>query len=118
MKSLFAGAALVVAVVVASGCGCCNRCNSCCDGASSGASMPPKISVDAASNTTAVAPTPVVPLQKMPQVTGSWAGRWESSHPGHGGGLKCVVKEAGPNKRDAVFTAEFGQVKAYDVKLE
>lgn len=54
----------------------------------------------------------------MPQVSGAWAGRWDSSHPGHGGGLKCVVKEAGPQKWDAVFTAEFGPTKSYNVKLE
>src|SRR6185295_6094191 len=105
MKRFFAGAALIVAVVVMSGCGCCNRCNSCCGSADSSVSMPPQVAGDAKANSTAVPPTPVVPLAKMPQVSGAWEGKWASSQPGHGGGLKCVVKESGPNKWDAVFTA-------------
>jgi hypothetical protein len=62
-------------------------------------------------------PKPVVP--SLPQVSGTWVGRWESGgHPGHGGGLKCEAKEAGPQKWEAVFTAEFGQTQSYNVKLE
>jgi hypothetical protein len=61
----------------------------------------------------------VVPKVTLPNVTGKWSGRWESAgHPGHGGGLNCVATESGPQKWAAVFTAEFGQTKAYDVKLE
>jgi hypothetical protein len=80
--------------------------------------MSPKVSGDSAS-TPSISTQPAPQAANMPQVSGSWAGRWESGgHPGHGGGLKCVVKEAGPQKWDAVFTAEFGPIKDYNVKLE
>ena len=63
------------------------------------------------------APVPIASV--MPQVSGKWTGRWESGgHPGHGGGLRCEATEGGAQKWAAVFTAEFGATKAYDVKLE
>jgi len=53
-------------------------------------------------------------------VAGKWTGRWESAtHKGHGsGGLNCVVKEAAKHAWTAVFTAEFGKTKAYNVELD
>ena len=56
---------------------------------------------------------------KTLQVAGKYSGRWESgTHKGHGGGLDCLVTEAGAGKWDAVFTAEFGKIKDYKIKLE
>ena len=55
---------------------------------------------------------------KTPDVTGKWVGRWESGkHKGHGGGLNCVVTETGRFEYAANFTAEFGKVKDYPIKL-
>lgn len=56
---------------------------------------------------------------KMPKVSGKWEGRWETEGPGgHGGGLKCVAVEDGPNKWTATFTAEFGKIASYNIKLD
>src|SRR4051812_6647870 len=63
-------------------------------------------------------PSPTV-APGMPKVAGKWIGRWESvGHKGHGGGLTCEASEVGPQKWEAVFTAEFGQTKSYNVKLQ
>ena len=103
---------LTLAIVLAALTGCCpeSRCGGGCG-------------CDAGADSAAASPTATAPIfpqvTVMPQVAGKWAGRWESGgHPGHGGGLRCEATEAGAQKWAAVFTAEFGATKPYEVKLE
>lgn len=106
-------AAAVVAVIVLSGCN--DNCD-CCGGAGS---APARQVMNEKSRAPTPAVVPVVAPGKVPQVAGTWVGRWDSiGHKGHGGGLKCEAVESGAQKWAANFIAEFGKTKSYQVKLE
>jgi hypothetical protein len=58
-------------------------------------------------------------VKAAPAIEGKYEGRWESEgHKGHGGGLTCEVKKSSTNEWAAVFTAEFGKTKSYNVNLK
>lgn len=50
-------------------------------------------------------------------VVGQWAGRWQGAN-SHGGSLSCVIRQTGPRRWVALFTAECGGSHAYTVTLE
>lgn len=60
-----------------------------------------------------------VKADKDLNVSGKWVGTWESTkNKGHGGGLSCDATEKAKNEWEAVFTAEFGKTKKYNVNLK
>jgi hypothetical protein len=114
--SLLATLALTLAALTG-----CNRDGECCSGSTPSvdtAIAPPAPRADAKPPTLVPPPVEKAALS-APQVTGKWIGTWESNgRKGHGGGLRCEAKEAGPGKWAAVFTAEYGPTQSYNVNLD
>lgn len=97
--------------------GCHNDCDCCRDSTVVTEAVPMKPAPRAEKPTTGTTQARVE--SAAPRVAGKWIGTWESiGHKGHGGGLRCEATEAGPGKWEAVFTAEYGPTKSYNVKLE
>jgi hypothetical protein len=107
--------AFLLALTLAVLTGCHRDCGCCGESVPAVAESAPKTA-----SASSPAPAPVESTAPAaPQVAGKWIGTWESiGHKGHGGGLRCEATEAGAGKWEAVFTAEYGPTKSYNVKLE